>query len=159
MKKLFLYFSLLLFTGMSFVSCNDEDQGIQNQISEQDLPEAAQNFLKMYFFNYPFVKGEKDTDGGVVVYEVELEGGYEIVFNSKGDWQQVEAPGDGFIDNISFLPEVIQQFLYNNYRGYNVHEANYTGVGYKVQLINQGQRTNLYFNESGENEPAPTPNS
>ena len=144
--------SLVLLGSFAVVSCSDDNKDeVEEIITLQKLPANAQTFLHTYFKDSTIYKIEKETNGNVVVYEVYLEGGYEVIFSSDGTWTEVDAP-DGMTIPDGIVPEVIQEYLNQNYSAYGVNEINRTGQGYKVELNNMqgGDSIDIYFNESGE---------
>lgn len=150
MKKTVLKFiaaTLLLIGVSSFYSCSGKnDDEIENIITFNKLPQAAQSFINEFFEGYTILKIDKETNGNITVYEVYLEGGYQVNFNSAGDWLEVIAPQNQTIPD-GIVPAVIQQYLNQNYPDYGVNEINRTGNGYKIELVTG---LDLYFNESGE---------
>lgn len=152
-KSLFLILSLVMTFSYGFVSCSDDNEKeVENIISVSDLPAKAQTFLTTYFRGYEVEKVQKETvNNTMVVYEVELEGGYSINFNSEGEWTQVEAPYGKNIPT-GFIPEPILQTLDYQYHGYGITEINTTGQNYHLVLGNNqgGDSIELIFNQSGE---------
>ena len=154
MKKFLLRFlaaGLVLTSFTILFSCSDKDEGVETIITEADLPSAAQAFLKKYFNGYEIIKVEKDVEGEMTLFEVELQDGYELVFNSAGEWTQVEAPYGKTIPT-GFIPEQVLSTLNNRFQGYGINEINTTGEGYKVELSdNQGGASlDVFFDMSGE---------
>ena len=149
--KLFAALMLLSFS-VSFVSCSgNDDDPIENIGSYDDLPSAAKTFLNQFFYGYSVVKVEKETYGNMVMYEVDLQGGYEVMFNNAGEWQEVSAPdGETIPDGI--VPENVQETLNQRYPDYGVNEINKTSQGYNVDLMNMqgGDSIELRFNMAGE---------
>lgn len=152
-KSLLLSLSLIFLLSIGMSSCKNDDEGVEEILSVSDLPMPAQTFLTTYFSDYKAEKVVKDMEDNVVIYEVNLEGGFEIVFDSEGEWQQVDAPDRVSIPDIGFIPQSIQEYLNYNYYGYGVNEINRTGTGFKLELTNTD--FDLYFNEAGEIIPAP----
>ena len=100
--------SLLAFTAVSMPSCSDkDDNGVENIITFNKLPEAAQKFINTYFNGYTILKIDKETQGSVTVYEVYLEDGYAVDFNNAGNWIEVNAPENMSIPD-GIVPPVIQ---------------------------------------------------
>lgn len=154
MKKIwvkYLLVSFALVTSIAFISCSDNTDEVETVITVKDLPVNAQTFLNTYFKGIEVTKVEKQTIDEVEVYEVELENGYDIVFNSMGEWQQIEAP-DNMTVPTDIIPEPIYQTLNEQYHGYGVIEINTQGQYYHVVLSNNqgGASIELLFNMSGE---------
>lgn len=153
MKKIYaLTIACLLIYPLFFYSCSDDKENEpETEISKDQLPEKALTFLKKYFKDYEILKVEKEMAGETVIYEVDLQDGYEVVFNSEGDWQQVDAPYGKTIPT-GFIPEPIMQTLNYQYNGYGVAEINTMGQNYHIVLSNNqgGDSIELIFNQSGE---------
>lgn len=156
MKKTYLKLiaSLLLLLGTTaFVACSNDDDIDETEtvIGFNELPMAAQTFLNTHFKGIDAYKIEKVTQVNVVLYDVELVNGFGIVFNSSGEWQEVDAP-DGQTVPMAIIPEPIQATLNEQYPGYGVVEINTTGQNYHVELSNNqgGSSIDLIFNQSGE---------
>ena len=155
MKKTYfklLGISLLLFGCFSMVSCSDDDQNeIENVITVNDLPTAAQTFLNKYFNGYTVLKVEKDIEDNITLYEVTLQDGFEVTFNDQGEWTQVEAPYGKTIPT-GFIPEQVMATLNQRFPDYGINEINSTGQGYKVELSDNqgGAAIDIFFDMSGE---------
>ncbi|MCH5226699.1 MAG: PepSY-like domain-containing protein [Muribaculaceae bacterium] len=147
--------TLFLVTGfLSFTSCSNDDDGIKETdttVTQDQLPEKAKEFISEFFYDYEIKSIQKKTIDSVVLYEVEFTNDYDIIFNSLGDWTEMEAP-TGMTLPSGAIPEPVRATLDAQYPGYGVNEINTTGQGYYVQLVNdQGENgLGLYFNESGE---------
>lgn len=151
MKKNILKFLsalMLLIPVSSFLySCSDKDEDeMETTITYNNLPQDAQTFLEKFFPDVTVRSIEKETVGNVVVYDVELANGYEVVFNSEGTWTEVDAP-DGMTIPSGIAPEEIVSYLDENYPDYGINEINLTGTGYNVELVTG---LVLYFNEAFE---------
>ena len=144
--NLFLSFCLLVTGATAFTSCSDDDNEITYLISLSELPQDAQTFLATYFPNENAAKVEKQSIGDIIMYQVEMDNGFEIMFNSKGDWQEVDAP-DGKTLPVGIAPEAIQNYVDTNYPDYGINEINKTGNGYNVELVSGPE---LEFNLLGE---------
>ena len=155
MKKFYtqiLTFLLLFAASLACVSCSDDDQNeMETVVTLNDLPSAAKSFLNKYFPNYEIVKITKDIEDDITIYEVDLQDGYEVVFNAEGEWTQVEAPYGKTIPT-GFIPQQVLDTLNQRFAGYGINEINSTGQGYKVELSdNQGGASiDVFFNMSGE---------
>lgn len=142
---------LVLFCSVSVVSCsNDDENEIETVITLNDLPSAARTFLDKYFNGYSVLKIQKDVEDNMTIYEVELEEGYEIVFNTQGEWTQVDAPYGKTIPT-GFIPEQVMATLNERFPGYGINEINSTGEGYKVELSDNqgGSSIDVFFDMSG----------
>lgn len=131
-----LALSMMLLVGFSFYSCSDDkDEAIEEINSSYDkLPAEAKKFITE-FFSYTLVtKVDMIDDDGEILYEVDFEDGSEVVFNSEGIWQQVDAP-EGKVIPDGIAPQAIVDYLNEYYADYGITEINKTGYGYNVELI------------------------
>lgn len=152
MKRIhkFTIFIVTLLTSFSLLSCNDDTKEPENQVSYEELPSAAKSFLHSYFYGYDIISVSKETVDDLILFEVNIQDGFEAEFNGDGEWLQVQAPENTSIPNINFIPEVIRQALSYSYSGYGIQQVNKTGEGYKIKLVTG---LNIYSNMSGELTP------
>ena len=149
MKKIFTPILALVLSTLSIncTSCNNDDSNdIETVITINELPEQAQVFIKTYFPDDKVSKVERNFEDNIVYFEVDLSSGIELVFDSKGLWQQVDAPY-GMTLPEGFILEPITQFLHLNYQGYGINEINRIGLGYKVELVSG---LSLLFDQIGD---------
>lgn len=160
MKRIYqiiLSSTLLLSCGGFLVSCSDDTENeIENTVTIDSLPAAARQFLNKYFEGEKISKIEEEIDGNVTVYVVNLENGFEVVFNSEGEWTQVVAPDYKTVPS-GIIPETVTEALSaNNYSSYGIKQINTTGEGWKVELSNNlnnepgGAGIDIWINQSGE---------
>lgn len=151
MKKFLSLLSVIFLVGF-VTSCSDNDEGVQFTVTFGDLPQTAQDLLNKYFQGEGNVeKVELDEDSDVLIYEVETKDGFEIVFNSRGEWQQIDAPDDKTVPD-ALIPEQILVTLNERYNGYGVIEINTVGENYHVVLndMQGGASIERILNQSGE---------
>lgn len=152
MKKLSLNYCLaiiLFLTGFALTSCsNDDDPTEDTVITVKDLPQKAQDFLSQYFPNISATSVEKEQIGNTFIYEIDLANNTEIVFNSDGEWQQVDAASGMTIPTGFILSEIVN-YVNENYPDYGINEINKSGEGYIVE-INTSDEVTLTFNMMGE---------
>ena len=155
MKKILLKIlaaSFILLSVGTFTSCKDDDtHEVETTITVNDLPTAAQAFLKKYFPEYSVQKIIKNIEENVTIYEVSLEDGDEVDFDALGEWIQVNSEYGKTIPT-GFIPEPIIQTLDYQYNGYGIAEINTSGQNYHLVLSNNqgGDSIELVFNQSGE---------
>lgn len=145
-KAILFSLAVLLFSTVIYSSCSDDNNEPENTIPASDLPQDAKNFLNQYFHSYEIIKVEKATRDNITIFEVDLQEGYEVVFNQAGDWLEVEAPENMTIPTGFIMPEIIQ-YVTDNYPDYGINEINKTGEGYNLELVTG---LDLYFNMAGE---------
>lgn len=139
-------FNIVLIGGFLSSCSENDDNETETTITVNDLPSESQSFLNKYYRGIEITKIEKEVDGDIEVFEVYLENGHQVVFNSEGEWQQVEAPFEETIPT-GFILSEIMEYLDENFSGYGINEINRTGYGYKVQLVTE---LNLMFNDLGQ---------
>ncbi|MCG9971319.1 PepSY-like domain-containing protein [Christiangramia crocea] len=149
-----VFFALLL------QSCSDNDDdnsagpdlnavafSADAHVQTSTLP---QNILDYITENYPdlrIVEAEIEDNQN---YEIELSDGTELIFNSEGDFLGIDDEENEFDDeeiDPSDLPQVILDFISNNYPGVNIEEAELENNGnYEVELENDVE---LIFDANG----------
>ena len=150
MKKNYLKLmlaALFLIGSITVTSCSDKDDDeIEQTITVNQLPTQAQDFLSKYFPGISAKSIEKQYISNIVMYDVELSNGYEIMFNSEGVWQEVDAPDNKTLPS-GIVPSAIEDYVNSNYPDYGINEINKTGEGYNVELVSGLE---MAFNELGE---------
>lgn len=129
---------------------NDDVNESQTEITYNDLPSAAIQFLRQYFRGEEVVKVSLLTGKDFTVYTVELEN-CSIDFNEEGEWQQIDAKYGETIPG-AVLPEPVQATLQQRYPGFGVNQITKQGQNYIVVLTNNqgGDSLRLEFDQSGE---------
>lgn len=140
MKKILSFLPLMLIAliGLGVTACSDKDE----PVSPEELPHDAQFFLATYFPDAPVVTSVKDGDE----YEVVLTDGSRIDFNQKGEWRDVEAAAGKTIPS-GFYPDVIDQYIVENFSGVGINEISMEANGYEVKLVTGIE---LLFTYTGE---------
>ena len=128
MKKL-LYLAFAVVFGFTVLSCSDDrDTPINNY---EQLPTAAQSFIKEHFSEQRSVRVERDGNN----YEVYLSDGTKVEFSENGQWTEVDAPFGKSIPT-GFIPTPIMDFIAQTYPGQSINEISRDSRGYDVELIN-----------------------
>lgn len=97
------------------------------------LPENAQQFITTYFKDLKIKKIEVDDAFlEAKVYEVEFTNGYEVEFDSKGNWFQVDFQNDQL--PAALVPEKIAKYIKSNFPGDFITEIEVRKNGYEVEL-------------------------
>lgn len=129
MKKLIL--AILLILGVSLTVAARDNYTRDVKV----LPEAARATLKTHF-KAEVSKIESEWKAGrICEYEVKLSDGCEIVFDSAGNWKEIEGAAKKSIPR-SIVPQGIARWVSKNQK-----EAYITGIerkrgGYEVELSN-----------------------
>lgn len=128
MKK----FLLLLMVGvvaMMTWSCGDDDDDKETKVPFDTLPQAAQTFINQYFAGDTPVRVELEANK----YDVRLKSGFEIEFDTTGQWIDVDAPNGQTVPD-GIVPEKILEYITANYLGAYVDEISRNASGYEVDL-------------------------
>ena len=123
---------------------------ISGSESYSRLPQKARELIETAFVAYgmPVTVEQEFADN---TYEVEFAEGTEIEFNGKGDWTEVDAPGNRTIPISivkSLLPERALKELLKKKQAENVETIKHSGKGYKVEL-REVEYDNLRFTGDG----------
>lgn len=137
MKKIFALVCVGL--TLSFVAFADNDIITQNK---KDLPQTAQKTIEKEFGDkqIAFIKIDKDFFSNS--YEVQFTNGYEISFDTKGVWTEVETERDAV--PAAFIPQAIQQQVNQMFAGKHIVRIDKEKHGYDIQL---SDGTELEFNK------------
>ena len=141
MKKIFSFLILGMF--FAITACADREVISQNV---NDLPQAARTTLTQHFaaVKLSYIKIEKESLRGTT-YEVRLDDGAEIKFNTQGERTEVERKGAGV--PAGFVPKSIADYVQKSYPGCVVTKIEKARKGYEVELSND---LDLRFNKSGK---------
>lgn len=129
MKKILTILTALLI-GISLASAKDR---VTSNVNE--LPTAARNTLKTHFKNIA-VNHIKIDEGlfGVDDYDVVLENGTEIEFNSDGKLKDVDAGINAVPETLILKP--IVTYIKSNYKNVKIVGYEVKRNGYEVELSN-----------------------
>lgn len=113
-------------------------------ISPDQLPAAAQAFIKEHFPESTISFAKKDAELSGTTYEVTLQDGTEIDFNGKGEWDNVDRkfaaiPG-------ALVPAVIAEYVQTRFPGQIIVKIDKERYGYEIEL---GNDLELKFDKSG----------
>lgn len=115
-------------------------------ITVNQLPAAAQTFLKKNFADAKIAVVRVETDFLEKVYDVVFTNGNSIEFNRKGEWKEVDCKFDGVPSQI--VPAAISKYVTENYPDAKIWkiELDKSDKEYELQLSN---RWELKFNLDG----------
>ena len=127
-----------------FSSCDDE-----KNIDFDELPDAAQQFIKRYYPNADIVHIIQDKDDGRKDYDVVLSDGTEMEFNENGEWQKVESNFSTLPSGI--LPAAIESDVTARFSEARIHGVERELGGFKVKIYEaNGAVKELRYSASGE---------
>ena len=130
----------LVFT---FAACDDE-----KSISFGRLPDQAQTFIETYFGGVGVTSIIREKDDGRTTYDVLLDDGTDIEFNSQGEWTSL----DSFFSPLptGFLPPAIPAKVEELHPGATIHGVDKEVGGYQVEVLDGSVQWDMYFNSQGE---------
>ena len=123
----------------TLVSCKDII------ISPDKLPVAAQSFIKEYFPETAISYAKKDADLTKTTYEVTLQDGTEIDFNSKGEWDKVDCKRAAV--PAALVPAFIAEYVQTSFPGQIIVKIDKERYGYEIEL---GNDLELKFDKNGK---------
>ncbi|MCM1319509.1 MAG: PepSY-like domain-containing protein [Muribaculaceae bacterium] len=109
-----------------------------------ELPQTAQKFIADNFdAKVSQIEIDKDLTGDD--YEVILNDGTKVDFDSKGTWDKIEAPYGQSIPE-ALVPTAITEYMAKNYEGHSIVKIDKDDNGYEVELQNGLE---LHFDANG----------
>ena len=112
---------------MSLTMSADDDDRV---ITYQQLPQAAQTFLKKNFAKKVPLVVTADWDDFTIVYE----SGERVEFDRNGNWKDIECRASKV--PVDLIPGQITAYLNKNYPGKSVVKLERRRMGYEVRINN-----------------------
>jgi hypothetical protein len=106
-----------------------------SQISENELPSPAQEFLSKNFSGKKLIRIEKDVDRNSTGYEVRLDGQTKVEFDQGGNWEEVDGKNNAPIPN-GFIPKKIKTYVAKNYPAQQISKIEKNSRKFEVELTN-----------------------
>ncbi len=103
-------------------------------ITFEQLPAAAQTFIKAEFPQEKVSYAKEETDIFEVSYEVVFVQGTKVEFNSKGEWREIDCKY-AVLDK-KFVPKQIQDYVESHWPGMNFVRIEKGKMGYEVDITN-----------------------
>ena len=141
MKKSSLFFAALVCMMMQSLSSFADDRVIPTQ----QLPAAAQTFVQNTFPGKGIAYATIDRDFGKTTYDVRLNDGTEVDFDSKGTWDKVDCGLSAVPAQL--VPTAIANYVKANYAGATIVKIDKERHGYDIELSNDLE---LKFNKQGQ---------
>ena len=136
--KLFLALTAL-FVSTTLLSCSEKN------LTPDQLPDAAQAFIKEHFPESTIFSVKKDTEISGITYEVKLKDGTEIDFNKQGEWIKVDCRNAAVPGAI--VPALIAEYVQTNFPDEIIVEIDKEPFGYEIEL---GNSLDLRFDSDGQ---------
>ena len=125
--KLFVAIATL-FVSASSVSCKD------TILTPDKLPAAIQSFLKEYFPEMTVSYVKKDSEFAQTTYEVVLQDGTEIEFDSKGQWDNIDCKRAAV--PAALIPAAIAEYVQQSFPGQFIVKIDKETFGHEIELSN-----------------------
>lgn len=126
MKSIKVILLLVVMMTMGFQAKADHDQVIPfNQ-----MPEAAQAFLKQHFANKVPLVVTVDWDD----YTIRYESGEKVEFDKNGNWKEIDCRSS--LVPTELIPEVIKTNIASTFTGAMILKIDRNRRGYEVKLNN-----------------------
>ena len=126
MKKIIMFF--VMFVMMSVTTF-----AFDRIITVQELPAKVQTFIKTYFPTQTVMYAKIDKDIRIT-YEVCLNDGTEIEFNSNGVWDKVDRKHLPVPSKL--IPVAISDYVKTHYPNTQIIKIDKEGRGYDIELSN-----------------------
>ena len=127
MKNIKFFLLMAMVMTMSLTMSADDDDRV---ITYDQLPQAAQTFLKAHFASKVPLLVTADWDDFTIRYE----SGEKIEFNRSGEWKDIECYNSKIPAGV--VPEQISSYLNQNYPGKSVIKLERHRSVYEVKLNN-----------------------
>lgn len=146
--KNYLYLVVLFSMIALGISPNRGETKVSDKkISVSELPQAAQHLLKNYFPGTRVTHCRHSQVWGE--YEVKVSGGYELGFDKKGVWEEIDSKHAPLSHRlVNLLPSGAVKYLADNYPEAKVKSMEQRQNIYKISL--SSPEVKLYFTKSGE---------
>lgn len=129
----------------NFISSDDDsDDDDDEAITYDELPQIAKDLLNEFFPNINGISVQKETENGQIEYEVKLANGFEIDFDSEGNWLKIDGNSQQIPDGL--IPQDILSYVQTNHPGVFIEEIELENNKYEVGLSND---SDLYFDLQG----------
>lgn len=123
----------------NFLGIDDDDDFGDEDLDPLELPENIQDFIEQYFPGIGIDEAELENNGN---YKVELNNDVELIFNANGEFlgrgvdEDDEYDDDDEDIDPDDLPQVVLEYIAENYPDQTIIEAEKEDDGYEVTLNN-----------------------
>jgi hypothetical protein len=115
--------------------------------TKSDIPPAVKNYVAINFPSAKIINIERDHEAHGIAYDITLDNGVEIDFNSRNQWESIDCEHASISVPINLLPKSIGEYIQSTYPGEKVIEVERDAYGYELKLTN---RLELIFDKNGE---------
>ena len=129
MKKLAFLFVCLFTLNLTVWAGNDKP------IQVEELPKAAQQFIKSHFANQSVAMAKMETEFLDKSYDVIFTNGDKVEFDKKGKWTSVDCKHTQVPAEV--IPVDVQKYVTRNYPDAKIQKIEVTDrKGYEIDLSN-----------------------
>ena len=139
MKTTWNFLVLAVMFILQSTACNGGDKVMKIK----DLPQAAQTLLKEHFDDRKVSLVQKDADTFRTNYDVVLNDGTKIEFDSKGNWTAIDTKPQAVPE--ALIPAAINDYVKKTYPEVRIVELKRERSRYEVDLSNNLE---LKFNKN-----------
>ena len=115
------------------------------QVQPQALPEAVTTFVQQHFPGATVVRVETDNEFGGLEYDVTLNDGTEVDFDTSNQWEVVDCKVKAV--PAALVPATIANYVKTNFQSLPITKISNKRYGYEVDLSNGVE---LKFNAKGQ---------
>lgn len=124
-----------------------ENKTTDRKISMSELPQPARQLLRTYFPGARVLQCVHSHTWDE--YGVKVSGGYDLEFDRKGRWEEIDSHDTPLDSNlVKLLPAPVVDYLEQHYPGAKVESMEQRKNVYKITLVRP--ETHLYFSKTGE---------
>lgn len=146
--KNYLYLIVLFTTiALGIGPSRGENKTTNRKISLSELPQSARQLLQTYFPGARVLQCVHSRTWDE--YEVKVSGGYDLEFDRKGRWEEIDSHDNPLAPElVKLLPAPVGEYLEQHYPGAKVESMEQRKNLYKLTLVHP--ETHLYFSKVGE---------
>jgi hypothetical protein len=133
--------SIILLLGIAFFSCSSCAK--EKFITDADLPEKSRTFISTHFPQATISVATYEWND----YDVLLSNGFQLSFDGKGDWKDVDGEHRTVPQSIiDLIPQKIVEFIAVRFPDATITEISKEKYGWDIGLSND---VDLEFNKNG----------
>ena len=137
--SLTLAFATLILTSSTAIANDDVP------ITPDQLPAAAQEFIKKHFPEQTIAYAEKDVEYAKTTFEVRLNDGSKVEFTANGDWDNVDCKYRAVPAGL--VPEAAAKYVSAHFPGALIVKVDKEMYGWEIELNNDLE---LKFSKDGK---------
>ena len=119
---------------LSFVLMSAICDARETKVSVNKLPKAAQNMIASNFNGKKVTLVKKDVDANFINFDVVLNDGTKLEFDSKGEWTELDCKSSTVPS--ALVPSAISKFVKAQYPNARIVQIERNSRGYEIDLSN-----------------------